>query len=777
MAPGMIAIIFTLLSIGMPLVFARAFIPGTYCKIDDVEFHHRNTHIISQCTYCTCNETTEEVSCYKWYKGPTESRLQTLCENCTSLPVETDCSYCENPSNSSQIVSSGQSLTLALSDDCISCQCTLEGSIKCRYHNSTMCEGLSCDNYIKYQIPYISCDDGCTDPATGIQKPEGSWITSEGVSCDCLKSHVTCTKFEFIESYLFLIKCDRCTVQDYKEQFYEKDCLYNGQILKHGKTSPVQIYNIMGCASCVCFMGEIQCKSTGFYTIGTFPDILNFGFSHTCTNAEECKALEQNNDIKIFCSRNPALASCTGIYDWKTDYCQLNCSQIGERPSYTLIDKTWCGSLPELRKSDCDSMCPDRFDYMKEYGSALVSCNSTDQLIWKDQLCDGKQNCINGEDEQDCLAYYCPYVYDNFEVLWKSVGAGENFETQCDQIPILATNFSQYGLKGKVSRSCTKFNYTSEPLWDNLPDCGCTIDGFPKLLTDEEDMTYELMDADITLVHQHYNISPSSIQHFNVIMQYLNLTLKMLRHDNSSEGNFVYQTEEWRRKNYHFIDHMMKSIAVMSQSPRFCVEEQHKQMDYIFLTLIPAYKFNTHGYKANTVSLMRGLKGIGKEDLLTNKAVEMAKEDFSLRRGKLQMGMDTEGKAPKIKSPLTTEMASSIKLTTLDTLEEVLSAISIVSLGIGLIAFRLVRNQTMRLFNHQNLMLSFLLNGLIYKIPLWFISNLPSKSQGGCMAVSVLSYFFTLCSFSWMMVEGINIVIIMVFVFQWNGNYHKQYTA
>ena len=43
------------------------------------------------------------------------------------------------------------------------------------------------------------------------------------------------------------------------------------------------------------------------------------------------------------------------------------------------------------------------------------------------------------------------------------------------------------------------------------------------------------------------------------------------------------------------------------------------------------------------------------------------------------------------------------------------------------------------------------------------------------MAVSILSYFFTLSSFSWMMVEGINIIIIVVFVFQWNGNYHKQY--
>ena len=71
-------------------------------------------------------------------------------------------------------------------------------------------------------------------------------------------------------------------------------------------------------------------------------------------------------------------------------------------------------------------------------------------------------------------------------------------------------------------------------------------------------MTYETINADIRRLHQHYNISPSSIEHYKVITQYLNITFEMLDYDSSTEGNFVFQTEEWRQKNYHTIDNMLK---------------------------------------------------------------------------------------------------------------------------------------------------------------------------------------------------------------------------
>ena len=56
---------------------------------------------------------------------------------------------------------------------------------------------------------------------------------------------------------------------------------------------------------------------------------------------------------------------------------------------------------------------------MKNYGHGLVSCNSTDQLIWKDQICDGKQDCMNNEDEKGCNA--CKNVYSFNYLTYKDI--------------------------------------------------------------------------------------------------------------------------------------------------------------------------------------------------------------------------------------------------------------------------------------------------------------------------------------------------------------------
>ena len=45
------------------------------------------------------------------------------------------------------------------------------------------------------------------------------------------------------------------------------------------------------------------------------------------------------------------------------------------------------------------------------------------------------------------------------------------------------------------------------------------------------------------------------------------------------------------------------------------------------------------------------------------------------------------------------------------------------------------------------------------------------------MSISILSYFFTLSVFSWMTVEGVHILIMLVFVFQDAYTNNKIYTA
>ena len=55
---------------------------------------------------------------------------------------------------------------------------------------------------------------------------------------------------------------------------------------------------------------------------------------------------------------------------------------------------------------------------MKNFGDALISCNSTDQLIWKDQICDGKQDCMNNEDEEGCSGceFFCEFNFGQISI-------------------------------------------------------------------------------------------------------------------------------------------------------------------------------------------------------------------------------------------------------------------------------------------------------------------------------------------------------------------------
>ncbi|XP_066916413.1 uncharacterized protein [Clytia hemisphaerica] len=132
-------------------------------------------------------------------------------------------------------------------------------------------------------------------------------------------------------------------------------------------------------------------------------------------------------------------------------------------------------------------------------------------MIWKDQICDGKQDCLNNEDEENCRKEYCRYNVDRNHLLWRSVGRGKTSVIQCNQVPVLVKNFTEYGLKGTISRTCDD---TSQPRWIKT-DCQCVIDGFPKFQTNLSihNVTYKSINNDIVRLYRHFNISPSSIPH------------------------------------------------------------------------------------------------------------------------------------------------------------------------------------------------------------------------------------------------------------------------
>ncbi|XP_066930828.1 uncharacterized protein [Clytia hemisphaerica] len=725
------------------------------CMIDDSRIISGTTYHISSCLFCQCDKNTQQVSCYK---KEFSGAVHRLCEDCRSLPTNVSCSYCEKPNNASVLIPVGNPIEIENAPGCISCNCSLIGDVSCFYYNHTLCDNRQSCRFAltDKNMDRLSCSNGCIDPSSGFMRPEGTWETKEGIKCTCLKSLASCFHMKELGGYMFVTGClpTQCTPEKYNALYVTgKDCEFNGQTVKHGTTSFAQVYNLKGCFQCTCYAGALQCESKGSWMEGSFPTFEFHAVVLQCSSVEKCEKEKSSPAIKKYCDANPIERQCKGSYVWDTDFCKLNCTKLGQKPTYELTRKTWCSALPELKKKDCDFSCPDRQLYMNMFGSSLVSCNSTDQMIWKDQICDGKQDCLNNDDEKDCENFFCRYSFDHNQVLWSSIAVEETQEISCDQIPYLKRNYSKYGLKGKMLRKCNWKSkmWTNETEWDNKIDCRCTIDGFPSFDTNVN-LTYDSISNDMDRLYNHFNISPSNIQHYEKIVDLLNITLQKFQFDNSSEGNFVYQTTEWHEKNDLNLYNIFKRAAKMKTTGRFC-DTDNQQMDTLYFKLHEEYNIPFFNYSLFKSSFV---KALGAENKLIRKMLQMRKDNLMQRKE------ERIHQVPTIK-------------TNIDKLEEILSAISIFCLAIGLLAFQFVRNKSMKLFIHKNLILSFLLNAICYKIPLWFVQNLRAKSKAGCFTVSVLSYFFTLSTFSWMMVEGINIIIIVVFVFKGNRNYHKQY--
>ena len=175
---------------------------------------------ISHCTYCECDKATEKISCHK---KNLEGAVQTLCENCTSLPADVSCSYCEKPGNKSVRVKAGNPIDIGEGLECVSCNCSLKGDVACFYYNHTICDTTSsCHIALSEQkMEQLSCSNGCIDPSSGLLRPEGAWTTKEMIQCSCMKSMASCFHMTQLGGFTFMTICPplQCTPEKYDDLF------------------------------------------------------------------------------------------------------------------------------------------------------------------------------------------------------------------------------------------------------------------------------------------------------------------------------------------------------------------------------------------------------------------------------------------------------------------------------------------------------------------------------------------------------------------------------
>ena len=183
------------------------------------------------------------------------------------------------------------------------------------------------------------------------------------------------------------------------------------------------------------------------------------------------------HSIYLDCGGNPIESQCKGNYDWKTPGCHLKCENPFEGPSYIPV-KQWCDLLKIAKQ--CQP-CPSKNlnliskqsqnhslelytvkepytifrtlyqssfslivreeDFLAKFGDLVIKCNATDQYIWKDQICDGKQDCLDSEDETNCnnskifttfnLFYDAVFgsVHQKHRRAWDTRGRGWTYES------------------------------------------------------------------------------------------------------------------------------------------------------------------------------------------------------------------------------------------------------------------------------------------------------------------------------------------------------------
>uniref|UniRef100_A0A7M5WI02 G-protein coupled receptors family 2 profile 2 domain-containing protein n=2 Tax=Clytia hemisphaerica TaxID=252671 RepID=A0A7M5WI02_9CNID len=748
-------------------------------------FRFQTRYELSHCSYCLCNNTNGYSTCYK--KG-LNGIAKEKCSKCSTI-IKEPCSYCEKPGNRSIIIPSMRSVNFGNETECISCNCTKQGTISCRYKDirQPICGNTQDCETLLARLPKHQCTY-CVDPLNGQKKiPLTSWnvqIGSDNFKCVCsYEGDLVCSTDERINGFMYSVQCSKenCT-----NLMTNPDCRFQNHTIRHRQSRYVSMYELAFCFECTCFFGQVQCRVRGRSDKEkpTRKDEYDL-ISKYCNGDKECSNLALDGDVKRFCSK-PAIAYCPSeVIEWSATHCNLTCEKPtrgrARQPNYIKTQTRWCDNMV-FTKDKCAPCQQDKEKILAKYEKYLVSCNSSNQYVWIDQICDSYKDCINGEDERNCTKFYCRFDRDKHGYDWPSREENATVVRSCASDPVMAKNFSRFGLRGNISRKCVRDEDDPRHIKWKKTMCACIVSDFPFFNSTTYDnditlLTFSTVINALQNIHKHILKSPSNFQHLYEINKILRLTHKLLTY------SYRYDYERLQGlKGYR----LMKPVAEMFRTQVMCHagEEYGKPAVSVFVLLGKEFDLPDYGFGDSGSSFVRALGAtyytpqarfvvmMEDERLQENKHKRFPPKINETHQVHPSSSADNRSSSKKIKKVYIGHTKDA-----LDKFEEVLSGMSIACLVVGLTTFRFVKEQNMKYFIHQNLMIALLCKNLFYKTTTWFIPNLPHNSKAGCFTVSILSYFFTLSTFSWMMVEGINIIIIVIFVFKGNRNYHKQYLA
>ncbi|XP_066919973.1 uncharacterized protein [Clytia hemisphaerica] len=724
--------------------------PGT-CQItidtgrSSREYRFQEQLVLSHCVYCDCLPGNI-ASCFKTDINDTKS---TLCLDCNIISSrDVACSYCWHPLWSKDfsifnISRLGEEIEVS-EFDCATCTCSRRGTVYCIYLQQRCYSVSNCVQMFKtLKNETLATDKKCRKCLFDGDKKDrlARWninYDTLSIPCRCEDSGESVCEISATPTMWLPFKkiCRNCTTTSLvKKTFVTKDCSIGGVNLIHNSWQFISKDSTYHCFQCACYMGQLKClmpdrKVEIYHCVG-----------------KDCLEEYESLSTSIRCSLPVHQNKCPPgyLFSWSNQVCNITC--IHGSKMFNVIKEKWCTNLG---LSDPCEKCPDKKSFLEANKNHVLICHNSSLYIWKDQICDTRKDCPDGKDEENCEKYYCRFGEDKAGIFWNPTEVDTTVSRECSSL------VSDSALKGQFTRSCI-YSPQNETIWTKANYCDCNRINFPvfdnpgNLTCNKQSLDY--MIRSITKLRFHAWQSTNKRLHDIEAKKILNVLYDICKED-TGKGKLI-------KMNQTFV-YIPGRMVFKEQYTKILQEADNLQHSRYQCSTINMPFVKMRQFLIRYFSII----GITNEN---NHAVLLGAKRNWDRFAQMQHMVQQRENVKELENNHMDAVFFD-ELENFNRFEEILAAISITFLSLGLIVFQFFSKKTMKIRIHQNLMFVFLLSFLVLKISLWFVPDLQKKSKAGCLVVSLSSYFFTLCTLSWMMVEGINIVILVVFVFQHHKN-------
>eukprot|EP00794_Sanderia_malayensis_P018602 gene18602-20473_t len=482
--------------------------------------------------------------------------------------------------------------------------------------------------------------------------------------------------------------------------------------------------------------------------------------------------VECQRDVSLNCYMSPPIGS-----SWLANGCNYSCTKENE-VKRNFIRKPWCQSLST---SDFCAICPDKEKFFRKYGSVYKMCRDETKLISREQDCDGVNDCKNKTDEAHCSTYYCKSIAE--KVIKKKFIWRRSAVNVTKYLPCLHLNPHW---KGLLQRTCS-MKMSGGTFWPTLDYCQC------QYTRKEPTIMEELSTENVTVVMLKENAWQMYNYSVDAVSQKRSIQLAMVLIDKALNVSSKFST--YRKPNSNLTD-FSQAIYNILQRPRWCNEadayDELKSKWKLFKRRYGISVVIAKSAAIKTWSLYHSdfLQDILFPDKNPLKGTDVDSFQVGKERGGPKPGITmfgfsngTNTRNQSIKARVI-QVKLNVKKKAVDThirvqliLDISFAMISLLALIIAVILlFGFNVPSTTKLFIHKNLFVARIISTFIYVLGSWIERDLK-KNRGICTTFMIFQYCTSMATFSWMLVEGINLFNVIVLVFQTRWTNHKVYAA